>query len=297
MSPQTHLDDLDMTLGKRLRLHRMLYEYGPGKGKAMFLPIDHGLEHGPKDFFANPEAADPEYQLKLAARGGYSGIVFHVGLAQKFMARYAGRVPLVLKINGKTNIPADDEAFSPLDGSVEDAVRLGADAVGYTLYVGSPAQDRDIRQFMEVRRDCERYAMPIIMWAYPRGSAVEARGGRDSLYAVEYAARVAQELGADMVKLNMPLSENPKKQEEPKPYDGLKYTEAEAAGRVVKAAGRTFALFSGGERLSDDEMLKKVELAMKSGATGILFGRNMWQRPLREALAMTERAMEIIKNA
>jgi fructose-bisphosphate aldolase, class I len=288
---------MDMPLGKRVRLHRILYEFGPGKGKAMLLPIDHGIEHGPKDFFDNPDAGDPEYQLKLAARGGYSGVVFHIGLAEKYVSRYVGRVPLVLKINGRTSIPPDDDAFSPLDASVEDAVRLGADAVGYTLYAGSPSQDRDIRQFSDVRRECEKAGMPLIMWAYPRGKAIEGKGGRDSLFAIDYAARLACELGADMVKLNEPLVDNPKKADEPKPYSTLKYTEQESLARVVKSAGRTFALFSGGTKLSDQDVLHKVEACMRAGATGILFGRNMWQRPLKEALDITEKVKEVIKRS
>jgi fructose-bisphosphate aldolase, class I len=296
MNPPIRLDELDMSLGKQIRLHRILYEFGPGKGKAMLLPIDHGIEHGPKDFFDNPEAGDPEYQLKLAARGGYSGIVFHVGLAQKYMRRYIGRVPLVVKINGKTSIPSDDEPLSPLDASVEDAVRMGADAVGYTLYVGSPAQDRDIAQFGQVRRDCERWGMPLIMWAYPRGAAIEKKGGRDSLFAVDYAARVACDLGADMVKLNEPLVDNPKKAEEPKPYSTLKYTEQEALERVIKSAGRTFVMFSGGTKVEDAELTHKVDVCMKAGATGFLFGRNMWQRPLKDAIEMTEKVKEIMKR-
>lgn len=296
MNPLVRLDELDISLGKQMRLRRILYEFGPGKGKAILLPIDHGIEHGPKDFFDNPDAADPEYQLKLAARGGYSGIVFHVGLAEKYMRRYAGRVPLVVKINGRTSIPSDDDAFSPLDASVEDAVRLGADGVGYTLYVGSPSQDRDIRQFSDVRRDCERWGMPLIMWAYPRGSAVEKKGGRDSLFAVDYAARMACELGADMVKLNEPLVSNPKKADEPKPYNTLQYTEQESLERVIRSAGKTFVLFSGGTRVDDTELLHKVDVCMKAGATGFLFGRNMWQRPLKEAIEITEKVKEIMKR-
>ena len=297
MAQATRLDDLDISIGKKTRLHRLLYEFGPGKGKAMFLPIDHGLEHGPADFFTNPEAADPEYQLKLAARGGYSGIVFHVGLAEKYMRRYVGRIPLVLKINGKTNVPPDDEALSPLDASVEEAVRLGADAIGYTLYVGSPAQDRDFVQFAGVRRDAERLGMPIIMWSYPRGSAIDKKGGRDGLYAIDYAARVACEVGADMVKLNEPVVDNPKAGDQPKPYNTLKASEEEGLRRVVKSAGRTLVLFSGGSKLGDADLLRKVELCMKAGATGIIAGRNMWQRPMKEALALTDEIRGIIKKA
>ena len=124
------------------------------------------------------------------------------------MKEYAGRVPLILKLNGKTNIADDGDAVSPLTASVEDAVRLGADAVGYTLYVGSPRQDAEIREFQKVRQDCERLGMPLVMWAYPRGRAIDAKGGKGTLYAQDYAARVAEELGADLVKLHEPEEDN-----------------------------------------------------------------------------------------
>ena len=213
------LDEMDyLSTGKRARLHRMLHQFGPGNGTMLFLPIDQGLEHGPVDFFENPDSEDPDFQCRLAVEGNYSGIVFHYGLAEKYMPKYAGKVPLVLKINGKTTVPSDAEAFSSLTGTVEDAVRLGADAIGYTLYVGSPSQDRDIAQFNQVRRDAERFGMPVIMWAYPRGAAIETKGGKDSLYAIDYAARVACELGADVVKINFPKMGDAK---QPAPYPEL----------------------------------------------------------------------------
>src|SRR5688572_8484247 len=176
--PRFSLDQLDLPADKRARLYRLLHEHGPGGGIAMFLPVDQGLEHGPRDFFDNPEALDPDMELRLAEEGNYSAVVFQIGIAEKNYGRYAGRVPLVLKLNGKTEIPPDEEAFSPLNATVEDAVRLGADAVGYTLYVGSPAQDRDFIQFREVRREAEHLGMPVIVWSYPRGRAVEAKGGQ-----------------------------------------------------------------------------------------------------------------------
>src|SRR5215467_4069778 len=198
------LADLDLSIGKRTRLHRLLYKYGPANGTLLLLPIDQGLEHGPRDFFPNPPAKDPEFQLRLAKEGHFSGIVFQYGIAEKYMSQYAGEVPLVLKLNGKTEIPSDKVPISPVIASVEDAVRLGADAVGYTLYVGSARQDEDFKQFRQVREDADRYGLPVIVWAYPRGEAVDAKGGRDSLYAVDYAARTASELGADIIKVNFP---------------------------------------------------------------------------------------------
>lgn len=303
MAKRPALDGLDLSLGKRTRLHRLLYEHGPGNGTLLLLPIDQGLEHGPVDFFPNPPSADPDYQCRLAKEGGYSGIVFHIGLAQKYMKAYAGEVPLVLKLNGKTGIPSDAEAFSAVEASVEDAVRLGADAVGYTLYVGSPAQDRDFLQLGEVREECDRYGLPLIVWSYPRGAAIGEKGGRDSIYAVDYAARLADELGADIVKLNVPKFRDPRNAESPAPYRQLYEAWKEldeneayrlAVQKVVASAGKTMVLFSGGSKMGDEDLLLKARLCMEAGATGLIFGRNMWQRPFDEGLAITEKVTEIL---
>lgn len=293
------LDDLDLSLGKRVRLHRLLYEFGPANGTLLFLPIDQGLEHGPRDFRAagvNPESIDPEFQLRLALDGGFSGIVFHIGIAQKYMKKYAGKVPLVLKLNGKTDVPSDREALSPQTATVEDAVRLGADAIGYTLYVGSPAQVEDIVQFMAIRAEAERYGMPVIVWAYPRGEAIEGKGGRDSFYAVDYAARVANELGADVVKVNFPQIDLAKDKAAPKPYNDLPITAEEAFAKVVEAAGKTLVLVSGGEKAEDEDVLEKARASMEAGATGLIFGRNLWQRSYEEAMHMTRQIKEMMKE-
>lgn len=289
------LADLDLAPGKRVRLHRLLYEHGLKNGTLMILPIDQGIEHGPLNFFENPAAKDPTFQWELAAEGGYNAIACHWGLARMYMEKYAGRVPLILKINGKTNIPSDENAFSPLTSTVEDAVALGADAIGYTLYVGSPRQDDDIRQFLKVREACEKYGMPIIVWSYPRGSAIEKKGGRDSLYAVDYASRLAHELGADIIKLNIP-KKSEKDADQPKPYNTLEWDYESGVRRVVDSAGKSMVLFSGGSKISDEDLLDKARLAMEQGATGLIFGRNMWQRPMDEALALTERIKDLLRR-
>ena len=289
------LRSLGLAPGKMARLKRLLYGHGPGGGTMLVLPIDQGLEHGPVDFFANPESLDPRYQYELARDGHFSAIALHIGLAEKYFHEYAGDVPLILKLNGKTGIPSDAQAFSALTGTVEDAVRLGADAVGYTVYVGSPAQDRDFEQFRQVRRDADRLGMPVIVWAYPRGEAVSKKGGREGLYAIDYAARVALELGADVVKVNYPVASE-KDAESPPPYNSL-HLGAEAAFRkVVESAGRALVLVSGGEKVSDAELLAKVRASMHAGATGIIFGRNMWQRPREEALRLTRELHAIFRE-
>ena len=290
------LADLELSVGKRTRLQRLLYKYGPANGTLLFLPIDQGLEHGPRDFFVNPPAKDPEFQLRIAKEGGFSGIVFQIGIAEKYMQRYAGEVPLVLKLNGKTEIPPDKAPISPCIATVEDAVRLGADAVGYTLYVGSPLQSEDFIQFRKVREDADRYGLPIIVWAYPRGEAIEAKGGRDSLYAIDYAARVANELGADIVKVNVPKIEPAKDAAAPKPYNSMHPSREEAVRMVVESAGRCLVLFSGGEMQGDEDVVTKARIAMDGGATGLIFGRNIWQRSHDDALAISHQIREMMKD-
>jgi class I fructose-bisphosphate aldolase len=183
-----------------------------------------------------------------------------------------------------------------LTSSVEDAVRLGADAVGYTLFVGSPSQDVDIAQCNEVRRECERYGMPLIIWAYPRGSAMKAKGGIESLYAVDYAARVACEIGCDIVKLNEPKWDPATADKLPKPYNTLQFTDVEGLRKVVKSAGRTLVLVSGGSKMGDEDTINKAHAAMTAGCVGLIFGRNMWQRNWDQALTMSSRMHDLMKS-
>ena len=290
MTTRLGLDHLGLSTGKKSRLHRILHRHGLGNGTAIFLPYDQGLEHGPRDFLPNPAASDPAYIIKLALEGGFNGIAIQIGLAEKFYWQYAGEIPLVLKLNGKTDIPAIDP-LSPLNGTVEDAVRLGADAVGYTLYVGSPAQEQDFAQFLRVREDALRLGMPLIVWSYPRGSAIDAKGGKDSFYAVDYAARTASELGADVVKVNFP---HPEKQAGVPAEYARQVSPQDAINSVVRSANRTLLLVSGGERAGDEAMLEKARQSMEAGATGLIFGRNVWQRPHDESLHFAGQLREIL---
>lgn len=291
MAHRPALAELGLNTGKKTRLHRILHDHGLRNGTAFFLPYDQGLEHGPRDFFANPASADPAYIIKLAVEGGFNGIAVQIGVAEKFYWDFAGEVPLVLKINGKTEVPADDEALSPLNASVDDAVRLGADAVGYTLYVGSPLQAADFAQMRQVRADCDKHGMPLIVWAYPRGKYVNEKGGKDSFYMIDYAARTAAELGADVVKVNFP---NPSKRSGVKSEYDADFTEQEAVDAVVRSAGRSLVLLSGGEKAGDDEMLEKSRLSLEAGACGLIFGRNVWQREHDESLRFVAKLKELL---
>ncbi len=293
MVDRVPLSERGLATGKKTRLHRILHQFGLRNGTALFLPYDQGLEHGPRDFFSNPESSDPKYIIRLALEGGFNGIAIQIGLAEKFFWDFAGELPLILKLNGKTDIPSDTCALSPVHATVKDAVQLGADAVGYTLYVGSPAQEQDFAQLREIRTDAKIYGMPLIVWAYPRGEAIESKGGNSSFYAVDYAARVASELGADVVKVNFPhpdLRANVKKE-----YD-REFTSQEAINAVVRSANRTLVLVSGGEKAGDEVMLEKARESMEAGTTGLIFGRNVWQRDHKESLKFVNSLREILEK-
>ena len=291
MIERPSLAELGLSTGKKARLHRILFQHGLRNGTALFLPYDQGLEHGPRDFFANPAAGDPGYIVRLALEGGFNGIALQIGLAEKFYWDYAGEVPLILKLNGKTDIPSDASALSPAHASVADAVRLGADAVGYTMYVGTPATEADFAQYRAIREDAHRLGMPLVVWAYPRGSAIEAKGGKDSFYAVDYAARTASELGADVVKVNFP---HPEKQAGVSGQYLGEFSSQQAIDAVVRSANRTLVLVSGGERAGDDAMAEKARQSLEAGATGLIFGRNVWQREHAESLGFVTRLREIL---
>jgi len=293
MTDRVPLHEIGVESGKRARLHRILFGAGLRNGTAMFLPYDQGLEHGPRDFFANSVAGDPRYVFELAIECEFNGIAMQIGLAEKYYAQFAGAIPLIVKLNGKTDIPADGDPLSPLNATVQDAVRLGAEAVGYTLYVGSPRQADDFAQLRQVRQDAARFGMPLIIWAYPRGSAMAAKGGLDSLYAVDYAARAAQELGADVVKVNFP---QPGRTENVKSEYVRQWSTQEAMRQVVTSAGRSLVLISGGSMTGDDVMLDKARLSMDAGATGVIFGRNVWQRDRAESLRFTAQLRELLKR-
>jgi len=291
MTTRPGLAELGLPSGQRARLYRLLYQHGLGNGTAIFLPYDQGLEHGPRDFFANPAASDPKYVIRLALEGGFNAIAIQIGLAEKFYWEYAGEIPLILKLNGKTDIPTSIDPLSPVNATVREAVRLGADAVGYTLYVGSPAQEHDFRQYLAIRDEARQLGMPLIVWSYPRGTAIDGKGGKDSFYAVDYAARTASELGADVVKVNFP---HPEKQDGvPPAYQG-EISLQHAISAVVRSANRTLLLVSGGERAGDEAMLEKARQSMEAGATGLIFGRNVWQREHEESLRFAGQLREIL---
>ena len=275
---------------KDVRLQRLLQTFG----KTIILPYDQGLEHGPRDFFDAPFAENPLHIIEIAKKAKYNAVVLHVGNARRYFDHMYGQVPLVLKVNGKTEIPSDADPLSPVTASVDDALQLGAVAIGYTLYIGSSRQDEDIEQFAIIREEAHRAGLPVIVWSYPRGVEIEQKGGKNSLYAIEYAARTAVELGADMVKVNVPkLKLDPRV---PEPYKNYTVDLPTALKRVVGAACGVPVIFAGGEMVSDEDLLQKARLCIDAGGSGFIFGRNIWQRPLEKAMEITAQLKQIIRE-
>ncbi|MBI5754467.1 fructose-bisphosphate aldolase [Candidatus Peregrinibacteria bacterium] len=283
-------------------------------GTTMILPYDQFIEHDNRHVDPNPEAgdsrrhgalasaADPDYICKLAVEGGYNAVAIHYGLAKRYWSKLVGAVPLLLKINGKTSIPSQNNPLSVPTAFVEDAVRMGAVAVGYTMYYGSPRQDEDLPQLAKVRAECDRYGMPLVVWAYPRGEAVEAKGGKESSYMVESAVRMAVEMGASVIKANLPVEtkvvgyfenkdvpEYYRKVEKELQSMDARTQKWERAKRVVAAAQGMPILFSGGDKVSDEELDENVAACLDAGCFGFIFGRNMWKREHKKALELSHK--------
>jgi fructose-bisphosphate aldolase, class I len=220
-------------------------------GKSLLLAYDQGLEHGPSTDF-DEKNVDPSFVMELAAKGGLNGVVFHKGVAERF---YDGKVPLILKLNGKSGI-SKGEPMSRQVCSVEHAISLGAKGVGYTIYLGSAHEPEMFAEFGRIQEEAHKRNIAAIAWVYPRGAAVADDTSREM---VAYAARTALELGADAAK--------------------IKYTgESTSFAWAVKAAAGTKVFMSGGPKAPTDEsFLRQVRGAMDAGATGLAVGRNVWQ--------------------
>lgn len=290
-------DKVNLSAGEAARLRQIIRP----SGRTLILPYDQFIEHDCRHLEAVSDAGNPDYIINLSIKGGYNAVVIHYGLSKRYWSKYKGQMPLILKVNGKTSIPSDALALSTLTSFVEDGVKIGAAAIGYTLYYGSPRQDEDIPQLATVRAECENYGMPLIVWAYPRGEAINAKGGRDSNYALESAARMAAEMGATVIKSNEPKKapadyiDNAKI---PAYYRNLekelqnmdaKKAQGERMRRVVQAAQGVPVLFSGGSKMGDDDLLLKAKQAVDAGAIGFIFGRNMWKREEKDALNISEK--------
>jgi class I fructose-bisphosphate aldolase len=238
------------------------------KGKALFLAYDQGLEHGPTDF--NDKNVNPKYIIDIAKKGKYNGLVFQKGIAEKYNKEIKkSKVPLIVKLNGKTNL-FKGEPISRQLCTVDEAIKLGAKAVGYTIYIGSDYEDEQLQEFENIQREAHKKKLPVLVWIYPRGKSIKNKKPEELM---SYAARTALEIGADIVKLQ---------------YFGklkdLQWT--------VKSAGKTKVVIAGGIKKDEKELLKQIREIIDAGCIGLAIGRNVWQHP--KPLEITKKIKEII---
>ncbi|MFZ1970591.1 MAG: fructose-bisphosphate aldolase [Candidatus Nanoarchaeia archaeon] len=219
----------------------------------MFLAYDHGLEHGPSDF--NDKDVDPGYIIDIAKKGKYTALIFQKGIAEKYnnQIKKSG-IPLIIKLNGKTNL-FQGEPISRQLCSVEEALRLGAVAVGYTIYIGSKYESVMMKEFDIIEEEAHKKGIPVIAWIYPRGKSIKTKSESELM---AYAARTGLEIGADIVKMK---------------YDGS----SKDLSWSVKVAGKTKIVIAGGVKEGEKDFLKEVKDIMNAGSVGLAIGRNIWQ--------------------
>ena len=272
-----------------------------GTGKMVILPVDQGFEHGPaRSFQPNPDGYDPEYHAQLAVDSGCNGYAAPLGFLEAVADKYAGQIPLILKLNNSDTLAKVDQPISAVTGCVKDALRLGCAAIGYTIYPGSGARNEQYENLRELTLEAKRVGLAVVTWAYPRGAKI-SKDGETAVDVCAYAAQIAAQLGSHIIKVKPPKAhlEVP---EAKAAFEkaGIKIdTLADRTREVVRSAfnGKRIVIFSGGEAKGTEEVLEEVRQLAAGGAFGSIMGRNAFQRPKADALKLLGDVMDIFANA
>jgi class I fructose-bisphosphate aldolase len=266
-----------------------------GTGKIVILPVDQGFEHGPARSFApNPPGYDPAYHPGLAVEAGCNGYAAPLGFIEQIAAQYAGTLPLILKVNNSDSLGGPDQPCSALTSSVDDALRLGCAAIGYTIYPGSGLRNQMFQDLRDLINEARAVGLPSIVWSYPRGSGL-SKDGETAIDVVAYAAQIACQLGAHVVKVKPPteivFQDAAKKSYENIPIGTL----AQRIEHVVQSAfaGKRIVIFSGGAAKGTDALLEEVGEIAKGGGYGSIVGRNAFQRSEADAVKLLHDIMDL----
>jgi len=267
-----------------------------GTGKLVILPVDQGFEHGPARSFApNPPAYDPFYHYQLAIDAGLSAYAAPLGMLEMGASTFAGQIPTILKLNSSNSLAVDKD--QALTGSVNDALRLGCSAVGFTIYPGSEFAFQLIEEIREIAEEAKAAGLAVVIWSYPRGPNLDKKA-ETALDICAYAAHMAALLGAHIIKVKPPTDvislEAAKKS-----YEGFDAsTMAKRVAHVVQScfAGKRIVVFSGGESKGLEGLYDEVRGLRDGGANGSIIGRNTFQRPREEALVMLQKVIDIYLN-
>ncbi|MDB4991020.1 MAG: Fructose-bisphosphate aldolase class [Myxococcaceae bacterium] len=280
---------------------RRLLEAGTlaGTGKLVILPVDQGFEHGPaRSFAANPAGYDPEYHVNLALDAGTNAYAAPLGFIEAVAHKYAGRIPFILKVNNSDSLGGPDQPCSAVTSGVQDALRLGCTAVGYTIYPGSGLRNEQYEAVRDLIAEARDVGLPTVIWSYPRGEGV-TKEGETALDVVAYAAHIACQLGAHIVKVKPPTDFIQQKEAQ-KPYADIpKATLSERVKHVVQSSfsGKRIVIFSGGVAKGTDDVLEEIRQIAKGGGFGSIMGRNSFQRKHAEGVKLLKDAMEIFRSA
>ncbi len=267
-----------------------------GTGKLVILPVDQGFEHGPaRSFGPNPKAYDPHYHFDLAMEAGLSAYAAPLGMIEAGANSFAGAIPTILKVNSSNSLASEkDQAIT---GSVNDALRLGCCAIGFTIYPGSEYAFELMEEIREMAEEAKAAGLVVVVWSYPRGPNLD-KAAETAFDICAYAAHMAALLGAHIIKVKPPTAvvslEAAKKVYQQ--IDGS--TLAKRVEHVVESCfgGRRVVVFSGGESKGLDGLYEEVRGLRDGGANGSIIGRNTFQRPRAEALEMLNKVIDIYKG-
>jgi fructose-bisphosphate aldolase, class I len=285
--------------GTRTNIARLL-NHGRlgGTGRLVILPVDQGFEHGPaRSFAVNPGGYDPTYHFQLAIAAGCNAYAAPLGFLEAGVAEFAGDIPLILKMNNHDVLNDEKDPLSAVTASVKDALRLGCVAAGFTIYPGSANAQAMYQQCREMIAECKSYGLAAVVWSYPRGSSI-SKQGETAIDVVAYAAQIAAQLGAHVIKVKPP-TQHIEQAEAKKAYEKAAVpisTLAERVRHVVQSAfsGRRIVIFSGGATNENDEALYDEYRAIRDGGGfGSIIGRNSFQRPKPRALEFLSTVMKI----
>jgi fructose-bisphosphate aldolase, class I len=263
----------------------------------VILPVDQGFEHGPARSFApNPPAYGPRYHFELAIEAGCNAYAAPLGFLEGGVRDYAGEIPLILKANNHDLTGSETDPDSALTASVADALRLGCAAVGLTIYPGSTHRLAMYEQARVLAAEAKQHGLAVVIWSYPRGSGI-SQEGQTALDIVGYAAHIAAELGAHIIKVKLPTG-HLEQEAARKAYEQAKIpieTPAYRVRHIVQCAfsGRRIVIFSGGELEADETLLDEVRAIQQGGDFGSIVGRNSFQRPKAEAIRLLRSMMAI----
>jgi class I fructose-bisphosphate aldolase len=261
-----------------------------GTGRLLILPVDQGFEHGPdRSFLPNPAGYDPLYHFGLGIEAGCNAYAAPLGFLEAGAARHAGEIPLILKCNSSDSLGGPEEPWPALTGTARDALRLGCAAVGFTIYPGSGHRNGQYGEIRELAAEAKSLGLAVVVWSYPRGGGL-SKDGETALDVVAYAAHLAAQLGAHVIKVKPPKDRIEKKENQavyekhPFPTKSL----ADRVRHVVRCCfdGRRLVVFSGGEAKESAAIVEEVRQIRVGGGSGSIIGRNSFQRPRAEALKL-----------